>query len=83
MTGTESRVVREICDGLSKPNPALMFFALFPPRFSDLVGFLELWALALHVTALVKLMMSLLFVQGLQDVSLSSCLFSYQYQFLS
>ena len=59
-----------------------MFFASLPPRSSDVIGFLELWALALHVTALVKLMMNQLFVQGLRDVSLSSCLITGQYQSL-
>ena len=59
-----------------------MFFASLPPRSSDVIGFLELWALALHVTALVKLMMNQLFVQGLRDVSLSSCLITGQYRSL-
>lgn len=38
----ELRVVLVICDGLLKPSPALMVFALLPPRFSDLFGLLEL-----------------------------------------
>ena len=80
MSSTKSRVVRVICDGPWKLVPASMLFALSFPRSFDLAGFLELWALALHGTAPVKLMMNLLCVQGLRDVSLSSCLFTDQYR---
>ena len=83
MSSMKSRVVRVICDGPWKLVPALMLFALSFPRSFDFVGFLELWALAPHATALVKLMMNLLFAQGLRDVSLSSCLFADQYRLQS
>lgn len=65
-----------IGDGLLKLSLALMFFALLPPRSSDASGSRGLWALALHVTAPVRLMMNLLFARGLRDVSLSSYLFA-------
>ena len=83
MSSTKSRVVRVICDGPWKLVPALMLFASLSPRSFDLAGFLELWAQALHATAQVKLMMNLLFVRGLRDVSLSSCLFADQYRLQS
>ena len=83
MSSTKSRVVRVICDGPLKLVPALMFFASLSPRSFDLVGFLELWVLALHAIALVKLMMNLLFVRDLRDVSLSFCLFADQYRLQS
>ena len=76
MSSTKSKAVRVICDGPWKLVPALMLFALSFPRSFELVGFLESWALAPHATALVKLTMNLLFVQGLRDVSLSFCLFA-------
>lgn len=72
-------MVLVICDGLLKLSPASMFFASLPPRFSDLFGSLKSLARALRVTAPVRLMMNLLFVRGLRDVSLSSCLFNYQH----
>lgn len=83
MSSTKPRVVRVICDGPWKLVPALMLFALSLPHSFDFVGFLELWALTPHATALVKLMMNLLFVQGLRDVSLSFCLFADQYRLQS
>lgn len=72
-------VVLVICDGLLKPSPASMIFALLPPHSSDVFGSLELWALALRVTAPVRLMMNLLFVRGLRVVSLFSYLFTHQH----
>ena len=83
MSSKKSRVVRVICGGPWKLVPALMLFALSFPRSFDLVGFLELWAPAPHATALVKLMMNLLFVPGLRDVSLSFCLFADQFRLQS
>ena len=68
-----------ICDDLLKLSPASIVFVSFPPRSSDLFGSLELWALALRVTAPVRLMMNLLFVRGLRGVSLSSYLFDCQH----
>lgn len=82
-SSTEERVVLVICDGLLKLSPALTVFALLPPHFFDVFGFLESWALALRVTAPVRLMMNQLFVRGLRDVSLSSCLRTCQHQPLS
>ena len=72
-------MVLVICDGLLKLSPASIVFVSFPRRSSDLFGSLEIWALALRVTVPVRLMMNLLFVLGLRDVSLFSCLFDCQH----
>ena len=76
VSSTESRAVLVICDGPLNLSLASTSSASLHSHSFGLVESLGPGALALHVIALVRLMMNLLSVRGLRDVSLSSCLFS-------
>ena len=56
--------------------PALFSVSLLRPHFFEASCLVDVKWRAPHVTALERLMMNRLFARGLQDVSLSSCLFN-------